>query len=80
MSKSRDLDFRSINLGTVDFFRCTTKKKAKEFAKGWLVKDVSTAANRFCVFWIVCQCVGADILRVLNQDGSVSDIPHPGYF
>lgn len=73
------LDFRRIlnaDLGILAFARKGEAVKAAK-SRGWLAGDAVRAANRFCMFWIVCQGVGADTLRVVTRDGVV-DIPHPG--
>lgn len=58
----------------------TNKKAAEQFAKvhGWLVKDVTKAANRFHYYWVVCQCVG-DFAHYLSKDGEVVKDKWPGY-
>jgi hypothetical protein len=74
------IDLRSYLLKTkLDAATFARKKDAQAFAKtqGWKNKDVRSAANRFSMFWIVCQSVG-DELTYLKRDGSPGSIPWPG--
>lgn len=62
--------------------RFLTKAEAVSFAKknGWLAKDVSKAANRFCKWWVICQMQSTETLTFLGVDGKTSEIAHPGYW
>lgn len=62
--------------------RFPTKKEASTFAKsnGWLVKDVSKAADRFFVYWVICAMQSTETLTFLRKDGGTVEIAHPGYW
>lgn len=58
------------------------KKDAAAFAKsqGWRVKDVTKAANRFCIYWVITQQQSPASLTFLRSDGGKFDIPFPGFW
>ena len=44
-------------------------------SKGWLVKDVHQAYNRFSSFWVIGQLYTTELFRVVMKDGSTWDLP-----
>lgn len=80
MARTTQLDLRKISLGESSIFTAARKSEAVTFARkhGWLTTDVIGAANRFWQFWIVGQNVDTETLRVLNTDGTWTDMPYPG--
>jgi hypothetical protein len=76
----RDLNLKSIHVGTTGISAHARKVEAIEAARaaGWPASAVARAANRFSRFWIICQGIGSDTLRILCADGSCLDIPRPG--
>jgi hypothetical protein len=81
-SSARVLDLRSLSLGASPIFTAATKVEAIKFARkfGWPARSTMHAGNRFWTFWVVGQNIDSDTLRLLNQDGTWSDMPWPGYW
>jgi hypothetical protein len=80
----RDLDHRGkagTSLREQGLATFALKKDAISFAKqsGWLVKDVTRASNRFCIFWVVCQ-VYPETVKYLTKDASIVEAPWPGLY
>lgn len=75
-----DLNLKAISLGATGISAHAKKSDAIKAAVGfgWSAHNVTRAANRFWRFWVICQGVGSDTLRLLREDGSWLDIPHPG--
>jgi hypothetical protein len=73
------IDLRAISIGASGIFATQLKSEAAEFAiaHGWRIADVLRAANRFSRFYTVGQFDGVQ-LRLLKEDGSWTDMPHPG--
>ena len=81
----RDLDFRGqlgSQLREQGVATFAIKADAAVFARkcGWFSKDVISAANRFCIFWVVGQSGNSETIRLLAKDHSVIEAPHPGYW
>lgn len=74
------LDLRHVLKGEIGLLSFVTKAEATRAAttRGWKVGDVSLAANRFCEFWIICQCLDSETLRVLTHDGT-TEVEYRGY-
>lgn len=70
------LNFRHVHNGQSGIFTFFTKRAADAAAKaaGWRVSDVSLAANRFGEFWVICQQIDSETIRVVGHGGPV-DIP-----
>lgn len=75
------LNLTSIHKGEYQIAAFALKRDAIAFAKrhGWRAKDVSLAYNRFCAFYVIGQGIGTDVCRLVRKDGSVVDLPHPGF-
>jgi len=76
----RDLNLKALHIGTTGISAHARKAEAIVAARaaGWPPSSVARAANRFSRFWVICQSIGSDTLRLLCADGSVLDIAHPG--
>lgn len=73
-----DIDLRKYNKGSIQLLSFARKADAVAAAKarGWNVRDVKGAANRFCAFWVIAQCVGTSdtglpLFRLLTLNGTV---------
>jgi hypothetical protein len=62
--------------------RFLNKKQATAFAKsqGWKTLDVTKAANRFCIYWVITQEQSTESLTFLCRSGETLEIPHPGFW
>ena len=74
------LDLRHVNKGAAGLLAFVTKGEAQRAARarGWLASDVSLAANRFGEYWIICQQISTDVLRVVSHDG-IAEVEFRGY-
>ena len=70
-------DLKSIHLGETNIAKFALKRDAIAFARahGWPSKKVHEAFNRFNIFWIVSDVIGAETLRILTKDGGWIDLP-----
>jgi putative heme iron utilization protein len=79
LSTNHKLGIPSTDQANIATFN--TKRQALAFAKsqGHLPLNVHSAANRFWQFWAIYQESG-EILLIVRKDGTILELPWPGFF
>ena len=61
------LDFRHVDLSTIQTFRTRAEAQRRARTIGWPVADIYAAYTRFCRFWVLGQWVAyGQTLRIWN--------------